>query len=43
MRFLFREPKTEEMAAQTSLYKTSHDFKALQRYILSSNEYAGIK
>ena len=43
MRFLFREPKSEEMATQTSLYKTSRDFKALQRYILSSNEYAGIK
>jgi hypothetical protein len=42
-RFLFREPTSVEMATQTSLYKNSHDFKALQSYILSSNEYAGIK
>ena len=42
-RFLFREPLTEEMASLTSSFKNSRDFKALQSYILSSDEYAGIK
>lgn len=42
-RFLFREPLTEEMASLTSSFKNSRDYKALQSYILSSDEYAGIK
>ncbi len=42
-RFLFREPTTEEMSGQTVLYKTNKDFKALQKYVLSGDEYAGIK
>lgn len=43
MRFLFREPTSIEMATQTTAFKNSKDFKALQSYILSSDEYAGIK
>lgn len=42
-RYLFREPTSLEMAAKTVLYKNSDDYKALQKDILSSNEYAGIK
>lgn len=42
-RFLFREPSTEEMSGQTTIYKTNKDFKALQTYVLSGDEYAGIK
>ncbi len=42
-RFLFREPGSEEMGVQTTNYKTSKDFKAVQIYILSTDEYAGIK
>lgn len=43
MRFLFREPSSVEMAEQTTALKNSKDFKALQSFILSSEEYAGIK
>lgn len=42
-RFLFREPTTEEMSGQSILYKNSKDFKALQKYILAGDEYAGLK
>jgi len=42
-RFLFREPLSEEMTSLTSSFKNTRDYKALQRYVLSSNEYAGIK
>jgi hypothetical protein len=41
-RFLFREPNTEEMVKATVSYKNTKDFKALQTYVLTTNEYAGI-
>lgn len=42
-RFLFREPSTEEMVGQTTKYKATNSFQALQIYVLAGNEYAGIK
>ncbi len=42
-RFLFREPNTEEMVKATISYKNTKDFKALQTYVLTTNEYAGIQ
>ena len=42
IRYLFREPTTEETSAKMALYKNSLDYKALQKEILSGNEYAGI-
>ncbi len=41
--YLFREPNSQEVTAKTALYKSNNDYKALQKDILSTNEYAGIK
>ncbi len=43
VRFLFREPSSQEMSTQTSTYKNSNDYKAMQKNVLASDEYAGIK
>lgn len=42
IRYLFREPTTEETSAKTVRYKNSLDYKALQKDILSDNEYVGL-
>ena len=42
LRYLFREPTSVEMSDKASIYKNSLDYKALQKSILASNEYAGI-
>lgn len=42
LKYLFREPTSVEMADKATLYKNSLDYKALQKAILSSDEYAGI-
>lgn len=41
-KFLFREPTTAEVAYYANLYKTSNNYKLLQREILSTDEYSGI-
>jgi hypothetical protein len=41
-RYLFREPSSAEMSQYAQLYLDSNDYPALQRSILSSDEYAGI-
>ncbi len=43
LRFLFREPTSVESSAAASTYKTSLNYKQLQKNILSTNEYIGIK
>lgn len=42
-RFLFREPTSVEMTELAALYKSSGSFKALQKAILSGDEYSGIE
>ena len=42
LRYLFREPSSEEMVQLGASYKANLDYKALQKSILSSNEYVGI-
>ena len=42
LRFLFREPSVEELAAMSGLYKADFDFKAMQKRILMLDEYVGI-
>lgn len=42
MRYLFREPTSVEMSDKAASYKKSLNYKALQKEILSTNEYAGI-
>ena len=43
LRFLFREPTSEEMATLAASYKLDSDYKKLQKSILSTDEYVGIK
>lgn len=42
LKYLFREPTSVEMSEKANIYKSSLDYKALQKAILSSDEYAGI-
>ncbi len=42
LRYLFRQPDSEEMSKYTSEYKSDLDYKKLQKNILSSDEYVGI-
>ena len=41
-KYLFREPTSVEMSAQATAYKNSLDYKALQKAILSTDEYVGL-
>ena len=41
-KYLFREPTSVEMSDKATVYKNSVDYKALQKAILSTDEYAGI-
>lgn len=42
LKYLFREPTSVEMSDKATIYKNSLDYKALQKAILSTDEYAGI-
>lgn len=42
LKYLFREPTSVEMSDKATIYKNSLDYKALQKAILSSDEYAGV-
>ncbi len=42
LRYLFREPTSVETSTLAAGYKTSLDYKALQKSILATDEYAGI-
>lgn len=42
LRFLFREPTDIESTTLAASYKSSLDFKAMQKQILTSDEYVGI-
>ena len=42
LRYLFREPLSEEMAAAASTYEANKDYAAIQISILSSDEYVGL-
>ncbi|MGB3948404.1 MAG: hypothetical protein WBM13_10490 [Bacteroidia bacterium] len=42
VRYLFRQPSSAEMTQLGASYKTSLNYKALQKSILSSDEYVGI-
>ena len=42
-RFLFRNPSSEEMVQLSMQYRNSGDYKALQKEILSKDEYVGLK
>ena len=42
LRYLFRLPGSEEMTSFSIQYKANHDYKALQKRILSMDEYVGI-
>lgn len=42
-RYMFRKPTTEESAAQTAFFKSNLSYQELQKNILSTDEYVGIK
>lgn len=42
-RYIFREPTIMEMKDGTSLYKSTNNYKAIQKLILISDEFVGIK
>jgi len=42
LRFLFREPTAEEIALIATLYKNDLNFKAMQKRILTTDEYVGL-
>lgn len=42
LKYLFREPSSEELAAYSNQYKNSGNYKLLQKTILTFNEYVGI-
>lgn len=42
-RYLFRQPNSAEMTSFSLQYKSTKDYKALQKRILSMDEYVGIK
>lgn len=41
-RYLYREPNTEELETLTIAFKANGDFKALQKAVLSKNEFIGL-
>jgi hypothetical protein len=41
-RYLYREPHTEELETLTLAYRANHDYKALQKAVLSEDEFVGI-
>ncbi|HQU99634.1 MAG TPA: hypothetical protein PLO59_00685 [Bacteroidia bacterium] len=41
LRYLFREPTTAEMVTLTNQYKSQKNYKNIQQYILTSDEYLG--
>ncbi len=41
-KYLFREPTSAEIYLYSNIYKTSNDFKELEKAVFSINEYAGI-
>jgi hypothetical protein len=43
LRYLFREPTSVEESALAASYKSNLDYKALQKAILATDEYAGVK
>ena len=43
LRYLFREPTSEEMSVKAMSYKGSLNYKQLQKDILSTDEYIGLK
>lgn len=43
LRFLYREPTGAEIKRLANEYKTTGDYKLIQKYILSLDEYVGIK
>lgn len=42
LRYLFREPTSEEMSAYANQYKLSGNYKLLQKTVLTLDEYVGI-
>lgn len=42
LKYLFREPTSVEMSSKAMSYKSSLNYKALQKDILSTDEYAGL-
>jgi hypothetical protein len=42
-KYLFREPNSGEIYLYSNVYKTTNDYKELQKAVFSTNEYAGIK
>jgi hypothetical protein len=42
-RYVFREPLIQELKNGTDLYKTTNNYKAVQKLILTSDEFVGIK
>lgn len=43
LRYLFREPDSETMTALSQQYKKDKDYKALQKAILNTDEFVGLK
>ncbi len=43
LRFLYREPTDNEIALLATQYQIDKDYNAIQKYILSSDEYLGIE
>ncbi len=41
-RYLYREPTTEELATLTIAFKANQDYKALQKAVMSTDEYIGL-
>lgn len=42
LRYLFREPNTEEMSGMATNYKNGQSYQEIQRTILTSDEYVGL-
>ncbi|MBL0020761.1 MAG: hypothetical protein IPP17_31090 [Bacteroidetes bacterium] len=42
MRYLYRNPTTEEMESLSIQYHNNNDYKALQKAIMSSDQFLGI-
>lgn len=43
LRFLYREPTDDEIVLLANQYMSTGDYKAVQKYILTLDEYAGLK
>jgi len=43
LRFLYREPTDDEIVLLVNQYKSTGDYEVVQKYILSLDEYAGLK